>query len=100
VIQRSYELGIRMALGAQPSDLRSMVVSQGMSFVTIGLALGLAAALAMSQVMRGMLFEVSVRDPAIFVGAPLVVALVSLLASYLPARRASSADPLRTLRQA
>jgi putative ABC transport system permease protein len=100
VSQRSHELGIRMALGAQPSQLRGMVVSQGMLFVIIGLAIGLFAAFAASRLIQGMLFEISVRDPAIFLAAPLLVALVGLLASYLPARRASAADPLRALRQA
>jgi putative ABC transport system permease protein len=100
VSQRIHELGIRMALGAQPSQLQSMVVSQGMLFVIIGLAIGLFAAFAASRLIQGMLFEISVRDPAIFLAAPVLVALVGLLASYLPARRASAADPLRALRQA
>jgi putative ABC transport system permease protein len=99
VSQRGYELGIRMALGAQPGDLRGMVVQQGMLFVVAGLLIGLFAAIALSRVLQGMLYEVSARDPAIFAAVPVLVALVALAANYLPARRASAADPLGALRR-
>jgi putative ABC transport system permease protein len=98
VSQRNQELGIRLALGAQPGRLRSMVVGEGMRLVLIGLAAGLFAAFALSRSMQSMLYEMSSRDLSIFVAAPALLAAVALAANYLPARRASGTDPIRALR--
>jgi putative ABC transport system permease protein len=75
-----------------------MVIGQGMALVLIGLGLGLVAALALSRLMRSLLYEVSVWDPATFAGVALLLALIALLATYIPARRATRVDPLAALR--
>jgi putative ABC transport system permease protein len=98
VSQRTQEIGIRMALGAQASDVLQMVVLRGMSLALIGVALGLAAALALTRVMRTLLFEVSTTDPGTFALIALLLVGVALLASYIPARRATKIDPLQALR--
>ena len=98
VSQRRQELGIRMALGAAPGRLRGMVVGEGMRLVLIGLVLGLGAALALGRLLQSLLYEASARDTAIFVAAPAVLALIALVANYLPARRASTSDPVKALR--
>jgi len=95
---RTKEIGVRMALGALPGHVLSAVTRQGLLWVSAGLVLGLAAALALSRVMASQLFEVSATDPVYFVGAPIVLALVALLACYLPARRAARIEPAITLR--
>lgn len=98
VTQRTHEIGIRMALGAQPSDILKMVVGQGMLLAVIGLVIGLVAAFLLTREMESLLFEVSARDMATFVGIPLVLAAVSFLSSYIPARRATRIDPMIALR--
>jgi putative ABC transport system permease protein len=98
VARRTHEIGIRMALGANRGRVLSMILGQAMTLVGIGLLLGVAAALAVSRVVSRLLFGLSAMDPATFVGVGVVLTLVALVASYLPARRASRLDPLRALR--
>ncbi len=98
VQQRTQEIGIRMALGALASDVRNMVVVQGMRLAIVGVVIGVAVALAMARVIAGFLFGVQARDPGVFVGIPVLLSLVALVAVWLPARRASQVAPVIALR--
>ncbi|MGH9840157.1 MAG: ABC transporter permease [Blastocatellia bacterium] len=98
VSQRTHEIGIRMALGAQASDVMRLVLRQGISSTLIGVAVGLAAALALTRVMKNLLFDVSTTDPATFVSITLLLVLVAFIAIYVPARKATRVDPLMALR--
>jgi len=98
VEQRSQEIGIRMALGARGGDVRGMVVRQGMALAGLGIAIGLAGALGLSHLLTALLFGVKPNDPLTFVTICGVLALIALLASWVPARRATRLDPLVALR--
>jgi putative ABC transport system permease protein len=98
VSQRTREIGIRMALGAQPGDVTRLVLKEGMIPVGIGISLGLGAGLALAQLVASLLYGVSATDPTTFVSVTLLLAAVAFLACYVPARRATKVDPLATLR--
>ncbi len=98
VEQRTQEIGIRLALGAQASQVRKMVVTQGMTLALVGIALGLAGAFGLARLIAAFLFGVTAKDPFVFAGVPVLLAAVALLAVWLPARRASKVDPLIALR--
>jgi putative ABC transport system permease protein len=99
VNQRWNEIGIRIALGAKPGDVLGMILKQGMGLVLAGLLLGLFASMALTGMMKTLLFEVRPTDPVTFVGVSLVLALAALIACYLPARKALKVDPLMALRR-
>jgi putative ABC transport system permease protein len=99
VTHRTREIGIRMALGAAPSTVLTLILRQSMTLTIMGAALGLLGAAAVTRYLEGMLFELTPLDPPTFVGVAVLFVLVALLASYLPAMRASSVDPLVSLRE-
>ena len=97
--QRSNEIGLRMALGASQASVLRLVLRQGLIYVALGLALGLAGAAAATRLLASMLFEVKPTDPATYAAVAILLVAVALAASYLPARRAANLDPSRALRQ-
>ena len=98
VAQRTQEIGVRVALGATPGGILKMVLGQGLVTVAIGLAIGLAGSLLLTRTMRSMLFEVSPNDPLTIAGIALLLMLIAMVASYIPARRATRVDPMIALR--
>ena len=98
VSQRTHEIGVRVALGAQLRDVLSLVVRRGVLLTVAGLAIGLVGAFAVTRVLSGVLFGVSATDPASYVGISLLLFAVGLAASYLPARRAARVHPAVALR--
>ena len=98
VTERTHEIGVRVALGAQRRDVMAMVVGQGMTMTLVGTAIGVAASAALARLMSSLLFGVSAVDPATFVAIPLLLVAVALAACYVPARRAMRVDPLQALR--
>jgi putative ABC transport system permease protein len=96
--QRTNEIGIRMALGAQPGDVLRMILRQGMGVVFAGIAVGLAGAFYLTRFMVTQLYSVHPIDAATFIAIPMLLAIVALAASYFPARRAMRVDPVIALR--
>jgi putative ABC transport system permease protein len=98
VEQRTQEIGIRLALGASISQVKNMVVLQGMRLAIVGVVVGIACAFGLARLIAGFLFGVKAWDPMVFVTAPMILTLVALLAAWIPARRASRVDPIEALR--
>jgi len=98
VSRRTREMGIRLALGATPRSVRSMIVRAGGRLVAAGIALGCAGAFAATRFLRSLLFEVSATEPLVFAGATAMLAVVALLASWVPAHAATKIDPLDAVR--
>jgi putative ABC transport system permease protein len=98
VSRRTHEIGLRVALGASQSQILRLVVGRGLATSLIGAAIGLAAALELTRMLSGMLYGVTATDPLVFAGVPLLLVAVSIVANYIPARRATRIDPLVALR--
>lgn len=98
VTMRTHEIGIRMALGAQQDKVLMLILRQGLLLTLVGIGIGLAVALALTRVLSGLLFGVNATDPATFAAIVLLLAVVSLIACYIPARRATKVDPMIALR--
>ena len=98
VSQRRQEIGLRMALGAEAGTVRWMVVSQGARLLAVGIVVGLVAAFAVSRMLGSLVFGISASDPLTFIGVPIVLAAVALVANLIPARRATRVDPADALR--
>jgi putative ABC transport system permease protein len=98
VTQRTSEIGIRVALGAQPSDVFRIVVGEGLRLALLGVAVGLVAALVLTRVLQSFLYGISTSDPLTFTGVALLLTLVGVAASFFPARRATRVDPIVALR--
>jgi putative ABC transport system permease protein len=98
VAQRTQELGIRIALGAGKSDILRLVIGNGLALTAAGIAAGIAVSLAATRLMSGLLFETSATDPVAFVASAILFVAVAVVASYLPARRATRIDPTGALR--
>ena len=98
VAQRTQEFGVRMALGAEPGDVRSMMVGQGLRLAAVGVAFGLAGAVAVTRVIGGLLYNVTATDPGSFAAVVALMLAMAAMAAYLPARRATKVDPMVALR--
>ncbi|HEY6387785.1 MAG TPA: FtsX-like permease family protein [Candidatus Acidoferrum sp.] len=99
VSQSTHDIGVMVTLGAEPAHIVLLVVQQGVGLVFLGIVAGLAGALALSRVMSGLLFGISVRDFTTFFSVPLILTLIACAASIIPAWRASRVDPMVALRE-
>jgi putative ABC transport system permease protein len=99
VSERTQEMGIRLALGADRPTILKLVLGQGLILTAIGLSAGLAGAVILTRTLAGLVYGVGTLDPFTFIAVPLLLAVVALLACVIPARRAASVDPITTLRQ-
>jgi ABC-type antimicrobial peptide transport system permease subunit len=99
VAQNTRDIGVRVALGAQRSSIVAMVVRQGMALAVVGIVAGLSASAVLTRVMASLLFGISATDAATFAAVPLALALIAMLATYIPARRATKIDPIVALRE-
>ena len=99
VSQRRHEIGVRMALGARAADVVKLVVGQGLALALVGVAFGLAGSFALTRTLKNMLSTVDATDPTVFSGIALMIIVVALLASLIPARRAVKVNPVVALRQ-
>ena len=98
VAQRTQEIGVRLALGAEPRSIRNMVVFQGLQLTGAGVVIGLAAAFGLTRLIASLLFGVNAWDPMVFSVVPLVLISVAIISVWLPATRASRVDPIQALR--
>ncbi len=98
VNQRTHEMGIRLALGARPGSILGMVVRQALALTAAGIAIGLGSAFALTRVMSTLLYGINATDAFTFVTTPLLLGTIAIIASYVPARRASKLDPMIALR--
>jgi ABC-type antimicrobial peptide transport system permease subunit len=98
VEQRTQEIGIRLALGAESGSVRNMVIFQGMRLALIGVVIGVGSAFGLTKLIASLLYGVKARDPLVFVGIPVLLSAVALLAVWLPARRATRVSPIDALR--
>jgi ABC-type antimicrobial peptide transport system permease subunit len=98
VSQRTQEIGLRMALGAQAGDVRSMILAQTLKLTVVGVAIGLAGAFGVARFLTSLLFGVGTHDPVTFLGVAVFLILVAVVAAYVPAQRAMRVDPIVALR--
>jgi ABC-type antimicrobial peptide transport system permease subunit len=98
VQQRTQEIGIRMALGAEAQSVQNMIIRQGMGIALVGVGIGLVSAFGLTRIIASFLFGVTTRDPVVLVTVPLLLIAVALMGVWLPARRASQVDPVVALR--
>ena len=98
VSQRTQEIGIRMALGAGAAQIRTLIMGQGFKLIAVSIALGLLAGFALARLMTSLLYGITPTDPTTYATVALILMTVALAGSYLPARRATRVDPVRTLR--
>jgi ABC-type antimicrobial peptide transport system permease subunit len=98
VEQRTQEIGIRLALGAEYSNVRNMIIFQGMRLALVGVVIGVASAFGLTKLIASLLYGVKARDPLVFIGVPVLLSLVALIAVWVPARRATRVSPMDALR--